>query len=188
MKRNTFEEKIKPMLQYIGMIGATLTSIVYIIIVVVLIQGFKYQQSTQAIVFALVNAIIGFVIMQFLKIQGIEFAKNLEDNKEIREKYYKTKTKDKKIRSLKFYWLTSLIKDIIFKCLSIGVVSGGLIYIMIQGSQDYTLLLMALANLILFVCFGLLALNSAYSFYNEYQVPYMEEKLKEVKKEEVDKC
>ena len=188
MNKNLFEDKIKPILQYVGIIGATLASIVYIIVVIVLIQGFKYQQPIQSIIFAVINAIVGFIILQFLKIQGIEFAKNIPENKVIREEYFATKTKDKKVHSLKYYWFVTLIRDIVFKCLGVAIVTAGLIYIVIEGSHDYVLLLMALANLILFICFGLLALNSAYSFYNEYQIPYMLERLKEIKKEEVDKC
>lgn len=181
MNKNLFEDKIKPILQYVGIIGASLASIVYIIVVIVLIQGFKYQQPIQGIIFALINAIVGFVIMQFLKIQGIDFAKSIPENKVIREQYFASRTKDKKVHSLKYYWFLSLIKDIAFKCSGVAIVTTGLIYVVIQGSQDYVLLLMALANLILFICFGLLALNSAYSFYNEYQIPYMLERLEEIK-------
>ena len=181
MERSIFEQKIKPILQYVGVIGAVLTSIVYIIVVIVLIQGFKYQQPIQGLIFAVINAIVGFIILQFLKIQGIEFAKNIPENKAIREEYFASRTKDKKVHSLKYYWFVSLIRDIAFKCLSVAIVTAGLIYVVIQGSQDYVLLLIALANLILFICFGLLALNSAYSFYNEYQIPYMLERLKEIK-------
>lgn len=181
MERSIFEQKIKPILQYVGIIGALLTSIVYIIVVIVLIQGFKYQQPIQGIIFAIINAIIGFIILQFLKIQGIEFAKNIPENKAIREQYFASRTKDKKVHSLKYYWFLSLTKDIAFKCSGVAIVTAGLIYVVIQGSQDYVLLLMALANLILFICFGLLALNSAYGFYNEYQIPYMLERLEEIK-------
>lgn len=181
MERSTFEQKIKPVLQYVGIIGASLASIVYIIVVVVIIQGFKYQQPIQGIIFAVINAVVGFVIMQFLKIQGIDFAKNLPENKVIREQYFASRTKDKKVHSLKYYWFVSLIRDIMFKCLGVAIVTTGLIYVVIQGSQDYVLLLMALANLILFICFGLLALNSAYGFYNEYQIPYMLKRLEEMK-------
>ena len=172
-EKTVFEKKIKPILQYIGAIGAVLMSIMYIVCVVILIVGFKAQTILNVTIFAIVNALVGLIIMQFLKIQGISFAKNIPENKEILDRYYSTKTKDKKYRSINFYWATSLIRDILLKGLSIIASSVGLIYIVIQGCNDYTLLLLALVNLVLFICFGLLALNNAYEFYNNRHIPYI---------------
>ena len=188
-RRSFFEKRIQPILQYVGVIGAILMSIMYIIIVVILIIGFKAQSIQNTIVFAVINAIVGLMIMQFLKIQGISFAKNLPENIEIIKQYYNTKTKDKKIQSIKYYWTSSLIKDFISKGLSIAFTTAGIIYIVIVGSNDYTLLLLALVNLILFICFGLLALNNAYEFYNNKHVPYMQEMIKnKITKKEIEKC
>ena len=188
-RKSFFENRIQPILQYVGVIGAILMSIMYIIIVVILIIGFKAQSIQNTIVFAVINAIVGLMIMQFLKIQGISFAKNLPENIEIIKQYYNTKTKDKKIQSIKYYWTSSLIKDFISKGLSIAFTTAGIIYIVIVGSNDYTLLLLALANLILFICFGLLALNNAYEFYNNKHVPYMQEMIKnKITKKEIEKC
>ena len=188
-RKSFFEKKIQPILQYVGVIGATLMSIMYIITVVILIIGFKAQSIQNTIVFAIINAIVGLIIMQFLKIQGISFAKNLPENIEIIKQYYNTKTKDKKIQSIKYYWISSLIKDFISKGLSVAFTTAGIIYIVIVGSNDYTLLLLALVNLILFICFGLLALNNAYEFYNNKHVPYMQEMIKnKITKKEIEKC
>ena len=188
-RKSFFEKKIQPILQYIGVIGATLMSIMYIITVVILIIGFKAQSIQNTLVFAIINALVGLIIMQFLKIQGISFAKNLPENIEIVKQYYNTKTKDKKIQSIKYYWTSSLIKDFISKGLSIAFTTAGIIYIVIVGSNDYTLLLLALANLILFIFFGLLALNNAYEFYNNKHVPYMQEMIKnKITKKEIEVC
>lgn len=90
MERNKtfFESKIQPILEYVGIIGASLTTIAYFIVVYVLIHGFEYRAILETTVFAIVNALIGFIIMQFLKVQGVLFAKNLPENKEILDKYY----------------------------------------------------------------------------------------------------
>lgn len=189
MNNNLFEKKIKPVLQYIGVIGASLMSIMYIVVVFILIIGFKAQSLQNTVVFAIVNALVGLIIMQFLKIQGISFAKNLPENEKIINEYYKTKTKDKKIHSIKYYWTMSLIKDIIGKGASIMLTTTGLIYIVVVGSNDYNLLLLALVNLVLFICFGLLALNNAYEFYNNRHIPYMQEIIKnKITKKEIEKC
>lgn len=180
-----FENKIKPVLTYIGIIGASITSIAYIILMFVLIKGFEYQQTVQTITFAVINAAVGLIIANFLKYQGLSFAKELDENKEIVKEYYATKTKDKKNHSLVFFWTTSLIKDILIKGLSVAFVTCGLIYIVIVGSNDWNLLLLAIVNLLLFICFGLLSLNKAYEYYNNIYVNYMKE---QIKNKEIKKC
>lgn len=181
MNKNTFETKIKPVLSYVGIIGASFMCVAYVIVVFVLIRGFQATVIFNTLLFAAVNAIVGFIIMQFLKVQGISFAKLLPENDEIVKEYYRTKTKDKKPHSMQFYWATSVTKDIFTKCLSVAITSAGLIYIVIQGSNDWNLLLLAIVNLIMFICFGFLALVNAYEFFNNKFIPYMKEKIDETK-------
>lgn len=173
-----FEKRIKPLLQYVGAIGAAIMSIMYIIVIVILIVGFEAHDLKNTTIFSIVNAIVGLLIMQFLKIQGISFAKNLEENKQLIKEYYGTRTNDKKVKSINSYMVNSTIKDVIIKGLSFIVSSIGIIYIVIQGSRDYMLLLLAAVNLLLFLSFGILSMNNAYEFFNNYHVPYMKEQLK----------
>jgi hypothetical protein len=154
----------------------------------VLIVGFKTQNLTQTIIFAIVNAIIGILIMQLLKVQGVSFARHLPDNKEALDAYNNTKTKDKKLQSIDSYWINSVIKDVLLKGVSTAVTSVGLIYIVIQGSNDYNLLLLALVNLLMFGCFGLLSLNAAYEFFNTRHIPYIIDQVKQSQPEEVITC
>ena len=184
--RSFLEKKILPVLNYIGIIGAVIMAIAYIVIVFVLINGFKAEALLQTTVFACVNAAVGFIIMQFLKYQGESFAKMLPENKEVMERYYKTKTKDKKLHSITYFWVTTVIKDIIVKCVTLGLTTIGIIYIVIQGSNDYNLLLLALVNLLMFICFGFISLNNAYEFFNNKHVPYMIEQLNKEIKQEVE--
>ena len=181
MKKDVFENKIKPLLTYVGIIGAALTSVAYIILMFVLIKGFKYEQTVQTIVFAVVNAAVGLIIANFLKYQGISFAKDLPENQDIIKEYYGTRTKDKKNHSLSFFWITSIIKDIFTKGCSVAATTMGLIYIVIIGSNDWSLLLLAAVNLILFICFGMLALNKAFDYYNNHYIEYMRDRINEAK-------
>lgn len=174
------QEKLINVLKYIGIIGATICSVAYIFVVIVLIQGFKAETTTQTVIFAVVNAIVGFIIMQFLKVQGEQFAKNKPENKKIIDEYYNSKTKDKKLHSMRYYWITSIIQDIFTKVLTVFASTFGIIYIVIVGSNDWNLLMLALVNLLLFICFGLLALNNAFEFFNNKHIPYMKEKIREV--------
>lgn len=174
------QEKLINVLKYIGIIGATICSVAYIFVVIVLIQGFKVETTTQTIIFAVVNAIVGFIIMQFLKVQGEQFAKNKPENKKIIDEYYNSKTKDKKLHSMRYYWVTSIITDIFTKVLTVFASTFGIIYIVVVGSNDWNLLVLAFVNLLLFICFGLLALNNAFEFFNNKHIPYMIEKVREV--------
>ena len=171
------EKRLLNILKYVGIIGATICSVAYIVVVLVLIQGFKVENTTQTVTFALVNAVVGFIILTFLKIQGESFAKSLPENKAISEAYYAGETRDKKYRSMKYFWITSTIKDILTKVLGVFASTFGIIYIVIIGSNDWNLLLLALVNLLLFISFGLLGLEKSYEFYNTRMVPYMQHQL-----------
>lgn len=181
MRKDIFEAKIRPILTYIGAIGAVITSVAYIILMVVLIRGFEHHQTTQTLLFALINAAVGLIIANFLKYQGISFAKELPENLDLIKEYYSLHTKDKKNHSLNFFWITSIIKDILMKGLSIAISTAGLIYIVIVGSNDWTMLGIALVNLLLFICFGLLALNKSYDYFNNVYVNYMKDRIDEAK-------
>ena len=171
------EKRLLNILKYVGIIGATICSVAYIVVVLVLIQGFKVESNTQTITFALVNAVVGFIILTFLKIQGESFAKSLPENKAISDAYYESETRDKKYHSMKYFWITSTIKDILTKVLGVFASTFGIIYIVIIGSNDWNLLLLALVNLLLFISFGLLGLEKSYEFYNTRMVPYMQHQL-----------
>lgn len=181
-RQNFFEKKILPALLYVGTIGAVITSIAYIILVFVMIFGFKVDATLNTSIFACVNAGVGFIILQLLKYQGISFAEALPDNEKLLKEYYGTKTKDKKAHSMVYYWITSGIKDVFVKCASLAVTSVGLIYIIIKGSRDYNLIALASVNLLLFISFGLLGLVKSYKYFNTIYIEYIKEKLNEAKK------
>lgn len=180
MNESKFEKKLKPMLKYVGTIGASIMVVAYIITVFIMVFGFEIHSLKQSMIFALVNAVVGLIIMQFLKIQGIDFAKNLESNKDTLTKWAENQPKKKKSHSIKYFWVTSIIKDVIIKALTVALTTVCLIYIVIQGSRDYILLLLAVVNLLMFVCFGLLSLVNAYDFFNEKHIPFIKEKLNEI--------
>ena len=97
------EKRLINILKYVGIIGAAICSVAYIVVVLVLIQGFKAENTTQTLTFALVNAVVGFIILTFLKIQGESFAKSLPSNVAISEAYYEAETRDKKYHSMKYF-------------------------------------------------------------------------------------
>lgn len=175
-------EKIRQALNYIGIIGASMMGVVYIIITIILVQGFTCQaDATNNIIFALINAVVGICITQMLKIQGITYARMVPENAEILKRYYNTRTKERKLRSITWYWCTSLAKDIGIKGVTVAGATFGIVYLVVNGSHDYHLILLAIANLIMFACFGLLAMNNAYDFYCNEHIPYLKNKLGRLK-------
>lgn len=174
-----FESKIKPLLTYIGTIIAIVMAIAYVIVVFVLIKGFKAETILNTSIFSFVTAVIGFCIMQMLKVQGKSFAESIEENKVVLKKFTRLKTKERKLHTMKYFWVTSGLSDVLSRCLTLGIMSVGMVYIMIEGSNDYSLLLLAMVNLLMFAGFGLLSMVAAYDFYNNEYVPYMLEKIKE---------
>ena len=181
-KRTLFEKRIKPTLEYIGTIGAILMAVAYIIVIFVLIYGLKAQSFIQTLTFSLVSAAVGLGIMQLLKLQGITFAQSIPENKATLDEYYNTQTNDKRPRSLSYFWVTSVIRDLIVKGFTIIASTAGVIYIVIQGSEDIILLLLGIINLILFACFGLISLSKAYDFVNNSHIPYVKLQIEKVKK------
>lgn len=182
MNKSIFEEKIRPILKYVGGIGAVILMIAYIAAVIVLIQGFSGEALLQTTIFGLVNAAVGFIIMQFLKIQGIDFAKSLPDNIPVIKAYSELKVKKakkKKYHTITFFWIKSASLDALIKCGMLAVTTAGLIYIVIEGTNDWNLLLLAFVNLLMFICFGLLSLVKAYDFYNSSYVNYMKDYINE---------
>ena len=176
LNHKLFEEKIKPFLTYVGFIGAVLSGIMYLVVTIVLIMGFQTKSFVQSLVFAIVGAVLGMVIFFFLRYQGISFAKALPENQEV-IKEYNNKTPKTKYHSIKYFWIKSTVTDIITKGCTVALSTAGIIYVVIEGSQDYKLLLLALANLILFTCLGFIALSNAYDYYNEQYIPYMKEQI-----------
>lgn len=179
IQRSFFESKIRPVLLYTGSIVAGIMAIAYVFAVLVLIEGFAATALLNTTIFSVVTAFIGFCIMQMLKIQGQAFAENLPENQAVKQLYLARKDKTIKYRSLKYYWVTSVISDVLTRCLTLAATSIGVIYLVIEGSKNFNLLFLALVNLLMFAGFGLVSLVNAYDFYNESYVPFMQNKIRE---------
>lgn len=182
MEKERIETAILPLLNYVGIIGAVITCIAYIGIVMVMILGFSAGKSTsQRILFSVVNGVIGFMITQLLKVQGTIFAESIPENKELVKEYLNTPTKERKLRNINYFWITSVTKDVVTKLLTFSISTFAVIYIAVEGSKDVTLIWLAVVNLLMFICFGLLGLNKAYNFYNGEYMAYIREQIRRSK-------
>lgn len=189
-----FERKIKPLLQYIGTIGATILSIIYMFVIGILIAGFKAHTWDQILVFAIINAAFGCLITFFLREQGRSFARNIPENDAVVKEYYGLLQKQKKYRTLRGYYISTTITDILGRATCVILGTLGIMWVVIQGTNDWMMAILAVVNLFLFICFGLLALAAMYDFYNTQWVPRMkyEIELRQTNKikfeKEIKKC
>lgn len=177
--------KIKDLLLYIGTIGAIIVGFVYVIIIVVLVLGFeKSMRIDQLILISVLGAITGIMITNLLRTQGIALAKKDPNNTLVMKEYYATLNKSKKakkLRTINFFMVKNMIIDIFSKALTIGISSYFVMYIFIEGSGDFALIGLALANILMFTCLGLMALAKTYDFYNEQHIPVIQEITKRLK-------
>ena len=179
--------KVKNILLYTGSIGAIISAIAYIIITVVLVMGFSTQMDmSKQILFSIIGAVDGLLITLMLRSQGIELARNEEEPKRVMQEYYtllnKTKNK-KKLHTISFYFYRSFIFDIFTKTLTIALTTSLMLYIFMDGSGDYGLIGLAVSNILMFACFGIIALSKFYSLYLEQHIPVIKERIIRIKDE-----
>ena len=183
-KTRKLNERIKDLLLYTGFAGAIISVVAYIVITVVMIVGFESDLEAQnQILFAVLGACTGLIITFALRGQGIAFAKREEESQKVMKAYYEALNKRKKEKELKdigSYLIKQTIKDIIIKGVSVGVSTYFVLYIFMQGNGDWSLIGLALANLLMFSGFGLVALSKTYDKYIEEHIPVIRERTKKI--------
>lgn len=166
------------LLNNIGVIGAILAAIVDIIFVLIMVFGVKIDVEMKSIIiFAVVNALIGILINVLLRYQGLKYAEI--ENEEICKQYYNKKVREKKYMSIGTWMTLKCIGDFLIKGCTTAFSIFGIVYISITGSKNPIQILITVATLILFACFGLIGMNSSYCRFYNVQLPYMNMKLEE---------
>lgn len=180
------DEKVKNILLYVGSVAALVAGIAYVGVTYVIVQGFESAlDRDKQILFSALGAAFGIIISMLLRSQGVSLAKRLQESQDTMREYYSVlnKTKSiKKLRTIKFYMVFNTIKDMFTKAAGIGISTYLVIYIFSEGNGDYSLFLLALSNICMFIGFGFIALAKTYDFYVEEHIPAIKEitiKLKE---------
>lgn len=177
MQKKSHEVLLK-ILNNIGVVGAILAAVADVIFVIIMVLGIKLEAEFSAIViFSVVNALIGILINVLLRYQGQKYAEI--ENEELCAKYYKKRIKDKKYISMGAWMTLKIVQDFIVKGSMAAFSIFGVVYISITGSKNPIQILITLATLVLFACFGLIGMNSSYTRFYNIQVPYMENHIKE---------
>jgi Na+/melibiose symporter-like transporter len=167
--------KVENILTWVGTAGAIISAVAYIVVTVVLVLGFETNMKMeQQLLFATIGAVAGISITWMLRTQGIAFAKEEPESKTVMKTYHKAlnRTKKKKqLRTITYHIVVRSIIDIFTKVTTVGFSTYFMLYIFMEGSGDFGLIGLAIANLLLFTSFGLLALAKAYHYYIEEHLP-----------------
>lgn len=174
-KKVGMTQKIRDVLTYVGTATAIIFGAVYIAVLLVLILGFESNiDGSQQLLFVGLGAAAGLVIDISLMSQGIALAKRSEECEGIMKKYYEAKNKaikKNRHRTINSYVvshvITTLFTKVLFGAASIYLI----VHFVIVGSQDMTLLLLGMANLLMFAGFGTMSLAKAYDYYLEQHIP-----------------
>ncbi len=150
-----------------------------IIFITIIVVGINIKVEPKAnIIYSVINGCIGVMINILLRYQGKHYAEL--ENEELCKLYHNKKIKEAKHPiPIELWEVFCAFKDIFTKGCTTTFTIFGLIYISVEGSKNPIQILITIGTLILFICFGLINMNSAYCrFYNK-QIPYMELKIKE---------
>lgn len=171
-------EALLKLLNNIGVIGAILAAVANIVFVIIMVLGVHVEAELSAIIiFSIVNALIGLLINVLLRYQGQKYAEI--ENAELCKQFYNKQVKERKYMSISAWMTLKTIQDIAVKGCTTAFSIFGIIYISVTGSHNPVQILLTIATLILFACFGLMAMNAAYVRFYNIQVPYMQSKLAE---------
>lgn len=166
------------LLNNIGIVGAILAGVADLIFVLIMVFGVHVDAEFSAIIiYAIVNALIGLLINVLLRYQGQKYAEL--ENAELCKKYYNKCIKEKKYLSIGAWMALKTVQDVAVKGSTTAFAIFGVIYISITGSKNPIQILLTLCTLVLFACFGLMAMNSAYTRFYNVQVPYMQNHIRE---------
>jgi hypothetical protein len=172
-------DKVKKFLEYTGIAGSIISALAYITATLVIVWGFETRlEMEKQILFSLLGAFTGLMITFFLRGQGVSFAKREETSQQVMKVYYEKINKKKTIKQLhtiKYYLITQTIMDFFFKGVSVALSTYFLLYIFMEGNGDMSLVFLAIANILMFSCFGLVALSKAYDKYQDEHIPAIRE-------------
>ena len=180
--------KVKTALTYTGFALAIISSISYLILVYILINGFEASyQKEQLIGFLVLGAVAGILINLSMRSQGIDFAKQVPEAKKIlddlKEATSKSDKKEHKPKSIVFMYFVELIKDIFIKGSGIGATLYFAIDLSYKGLGEDKYFFLALANVLLYTGLGLVAMGKSYDYYLEKHTSYMIQKTRKIKEE-----
>lgn len=181
--KKEFYENIKNVLVFTGTLLTILSAIAYLIIVYILVYGFEVSvESNQLIVFLALGALTGVLMNLSMRIQGIDFAKQLQESKSVlKEMSDLLGGSEVKLKPMWVMFLKTILIDVFVKGGSIGVTLYFSIEIVIQGMGDAKYFWLGLVNVLLYLGLGMLSLAKSYDYYIEKHIPFMQRQILKMK-------
>lgn len=177
-------DKIKGTLKWAGSFMAIAGAFAYLIITIIIVMGIENSiDANSKLLFAILSAVSGLLISISLILQGIQISK--EENKESLDEYhsffYKAKKKFRFTDQMWWYLLVKITENVLFKALSIAASTWLVFDIVTAGNGDISLIFSAIANIVMFLGFGLMGLSSAYTHHDGKYMTLIREKTERLK-------
>lgn len=183
-------DRLTKALNNIGVLVAAIAIICYFVFLFVYINGMHANfDLRRTLILTAITSGLGIMVSVSMRIQGIKWAEQLPENQAILDKFDKSKAaKEKKYHGDLYYWLTRLPLLVFGKVGTCTLSVLGVIYYIMQGTQDWSLMLVGLGNVCLMVATSLWACAGSYSYYNKQTIKQIlhqmtDEELKEPIKE-----
>ena len=180
-KKDFWQDKISKALKIVGSVIIAISAIANLIVVYILIKGFKAEVSSEKLlVFLLVNAVFGVMMIVGGMIQGKDLSKSRADVEKVLNDYSDLISNDKefKLRSYTWHFWAQVIQSIFTKGLAITISMFFAIKIIIDGLQDDKYFVLAITNVILYLGLSFLGLAKSYDYYKDKHIPYLRQKMK----------
>ena len=167
-----FYDNLTKTLNNIGVIVAGIAIVCYFVFLFIYINGMHANfDLRRTLILTAITAGLGIMVSVSMRIQGVKWAEQLPENQDILKKFDKSKAaKEKKYHGDLYYWLTRLPLLIFGKVGTCVLSVLGVIYYIMQGTKDWSLMLVGLGNVCLMVATSLWACAGAYNFYNKQTI------------------
>lgn len=174
-------DKLKNFLLWAGAITAAISALTYIVITAVMVFGFEQRlDANKRLLFTILGAVDGFLISVALRTQGVQLAANKPESKTVMKKYRDLLNKNKplkKLHTIEHFMIISMFKDALIKALTVAASTYLVLYVFLEGNGDISLLLLALANILIFTGFGMMNMAKAYDYYLDEHISAIEAKI-----------
>ncbi len=180
-KKDFWQDKISKALKVVGSVIVAVSAIANLIVVYILIKGFKTEVSSEKLlVFLLVNAVFGIMMIIGGMIQGKDLSKSRADVENVLKEYSDMipTSKEVKLRSYTWHFWIEIIRNIFTKSLSITISMFFAVRIIIDGLKDDKYFILAITNVILYLGLSFLSLAKSYDYYKDKHIPYLRQKIK----------
>lgn len=185
-------DKIRLLLDKVMFVAAGGVFLFYLGTILLFIIGLTTNLKVDVMfTFTAISGLVMTLAITLFRAQGVKDASKLPDNIKVNEEWIRlTNTKvekEKKLRNIGTFMTINTIKDLLFKGLSLAGVTYGVLYIAINGSGEWSLILPALGNVCMAIAMGLKGYVNTYDFYNEEHIPGLKERIRRFKERENEK-